>query len=81
MGDSGDIAAALVAPIRPDAPCGESLDDSAAFYSLESSSIFGRHTPPPETTEWREIRKWYCSMRRICGAWKMRRLVPGLSKR
>lgn len=57
LGDFEDLVQLLQSPVRADAPCGDSLEDSAAFFALEQSPVFGRHVPPPDTFEWRDLRK------------------------
>ena len=47
--------ARLLEPIAPDAPCGESLEDSPALAALDAYRIFGLLTAPQNEPDWRVL--------------------------
>ena len=57
LGETDEISTILRDAIRPDEHCGDDLEESGEIYVLEATAIFGRHTPPPDTTDWRAHRK------------------------
>jgi type VI secretion system protein ImpA len=48
--------ARLAEPIAPDAPCGESLEDTPTLAAFDAYRIFGLLTIPQHEPDWREIR-------------------------
>lgn len=48
----------LLQPIAPDAPCGESLEDSALLLSFDEFRLFGRAVPidPESAPDWGDMR-------------------------
>jgi type VI secretion system protein ImpA len=46
----------LLAPIQPDRPCGENLEDTQLMASLDAYQLFGQPIPPETPPDWNEIR-------------------------
>jgi type VI secretion system protein ImpA len=50
------VVARLAEAISADNPCGEDLEDTQLLASFDAYRLFGQMAPPPDTTDWREIR-------------------------
>lgn len=50
------VVARLAEPISAEKPCGEDLEDTQLLASFDAFHLFGQMAPPPEDTDWREIR-------------------------
>jgi type VI secretion system protein ImpA len=48
--------ARLAEPIAPEAPCGESLEDTPTLAAFDGYRLFGLLTAPPNEPDWREVR-------------------------
>lgn len=50
------VVARLAEPISAENPCGEDLEDTQLLASFDAFHLFGQMAPPPDDTDWREIR-------------------------
>ena len=46
----------LLAPIEPDRPCGENLEDTQLMASLDAYQLFGQPIPPETPPDWNQIK-------------------------